>query len=238
MLQIKLNTTKLINDSGDKILLNDSTGLYGEEVYLKDEETDTYELSTNTKGYGDPHLNREDIALFIVGTKLGVSGDTEVKFEKYNPLTVTQFQAITPDDGIYKFQMVYAIKASEPVVEDYEEGQVIYDIDTLLIYKLEEGVFVEVSKESLINTIYSSTSVEYPHLVKAGVLYTELVAKSVELRRANCSEKDITTCVKAIDDISHGVYSMEYEYCKGNKINAILISDYLNNKDYSNVLKL
>jgi hypothetical protein len=235
MLQIKLNTTKLINDSGDKILLNDFTGIYGEDVYLKDEATDTYALSSNTTGYGDPNLTREDIALFIIGEKIGSTSNTGVSFEEYSPTNASSFTAIPSGDGVYVFTLVYANSESFPDIADYTDGDVVYDPSNNILYKVEGEVMEVINKEDLLNTAYASEPVELIYLINAGTLYTELVAKSVELRRTGCSEKDVNMCVKAIDDIAHGIYAMEYEYAKGNKVNAATIAEYLSNKSYSNI---
>jgi hypothetical protein len=237
MLEIKLNTDKLINEDGSRILLNDMTGNYGDISYQKNDD-DTYTQVSNTTGYGDPNETRESLALFLVGYKLGKEKDTYVEVDSYSPLTVSQFKAQSNLDGVYKFYLISVPHILSPQVESYVEGDVVYDTLTSSIFKVSQGVFEVVKPESLINTVYSTTSYMFPHLVKSGKLYTELVNKRVDLMIRCCAEKDITACTKAIDDIRTGIYSMNYEFCKGNYINASIISDYLNNKDYSNVLSL
>lgn len=86
--------------------------------------------------------------------------------------------------------------------------------------------------------VNKSDYVEFPYLVNAGRMYTKLVSKRVDLLIRECSDRDINMVSRAIGDIEAGIYAMEYEFTKGNKINAIRISNYLNGKNYKSILEL
>jgi hypothetical protein len=237
---IKLNTSKKINEDGTRIILTDSTGNVGDVWYEVDENDPTVYISkTNTTGYGEPNPSREEFALFIHGLQLGAEKDTIVEFDKYSPLTVTDFQAKAPNDGIYKFYLIYIPIVSEIILENYEEGDVVYDITDNKIYVMDAQEFKVIEHTELLNTKYCSPSVEFIHLLHNGKLFTQLVSKRVDLRMASpSSNKDIGVCTSAIKDVKSGIYAATYEYCKGNKLMAISIINSLNNKDYTHVLHL
>lgn len=239
---IRLSKDKVVNEEGTRIILSDNTGVIGDVHYEQDPDNSTeYSLVTNTTGY-TVEEGRASILLFPVGKKLGVEVDTWVEFDGYSPSTSTSWNAITTGDGVYRFWLVKAkpVYLIEDIEEgDVEENEVVYSHITQKFYRLTSGAYDEVELKDLIGTSSSSVVLEFCHMVKAGTLYTELVSKRVELMmRATCSDKDVTMVSKAMHDIEGGVYAMNYEYCKGNIINAIRIADYLNNKNYDHVLGL
>lgn len=242
MIKFKLNTDRVITEDGMKIVLSDKTGVIGDTHYIADPDNPgEYMVVTNTDGYNQID-GRGGSALFMLGYKLGVTGDTVVEFEPYSKLSDEVFYAKLTGDGVYKF---YLIGMEYTYDMDYHDNnfesspEVIYDTVGDVIYKKVDGVYTSVTAESLIGSEYSSEVSEFPVIVKAGTLYTELVATRLRLlMKGGCTEKELSLATKAIDDIASGVYSFTYEYCKGNKINAVKISDYLNSKDYSYVLGL
>lgn len=237
MLQLKLSPANIISEQGDRLILSDNTGSYGDIYYTKNEDG-TYRQETNTTGYGNPNLTRGAISLFVLGDRLGTELDIPVTFDNYSPPLSSSFPTVLSGDGIYKMWLVYANNKTSSEASAYNEGDVIYDEVINRLYKVEGGQFIEITTRSLINTPYSSQSCEFLVMSKGGSLYTELVSKYVQLSKRGCSERGMSMCSKAIDDIEHLLYSMEYEYCKGNKVNAVEIANSLNNKNYSNVLNM
>jgi hypothetical protein len=237
MLILKLNSTKKINEDGSKIILTDSTGVYGETIYTQDINTEgTYTTAFNNTGYGSPNTERTALAFFIAGTIDSTDGPKDVEFEVASH-TANQFYAINKEDAVYSFYLI-----GVPITADYNTlvtGKSGFHIATNKIYTKGNSGAIEVTALSLANTEYSSAKLQFPLLVRNGTLFTDLVAKRVELiLRGDCNERDIVSCSKAIDDVETGIYAATYEAEKKNWIASARIIELLNTKDYSHILNL
>jgi hypothetical protein len=223
----KLSTLKLVNPEGNRIILKDSTGTYGETTYTL--EDDTYVSSLNSTGYGDVNPVRETIANFPIGFIKKMNGDERVEFESYSSLASMEYNAIVDEDGWYSFNLI-----SVPLVEDFntlEIDECGYDIETGSILKrTETGGLSSVEPWDLLHTVYSSATVEQLFLANISVKKSEINDYLIGLYKGDISinKPAITKAQHQFNVIRTILTGSIYEYCRGNKYNAQSNIEYLN----------
>ncbi len=124
MLQLK--TTVSRNGSG--------TELYVEFLNA----TGVYDVSTNPGGFGAPNAERNTLAVIFYGNFKLSTGDVLAVPEFYDPTSVTSFTIlIDRAKNAHLNHYIFALPIFDDEAE-YEEGDIVFDVDNLVIQKLNE----------------------------------------------------------------------------------------------------
>lgn len=225
----KLSTLKVINPEGDRIILNDSTGIYGETIYTETGIEGEYTSRVNDTGYGAPNLSRNEVANFVIGVIRKVDGDVPVKLELYSALSSTEYKAIAPEDGVYSFNMI-----TVPIV-DYISSIAIGDAgyivaDNKIYQKLADGTSIVVEPEDLLGTKYSSATVTQLFVANISLKKIEVNEYLTNLRKNDSSinRPKITRAQDQYNTIRCLLTGAIYLYCKGDNYPAQENVEYLN----------
>jgi hypothetical protein len=224
----KLGTKKVINTDGDRIILGDATGNNGETMYTPSTVVEgEYTSSINTTGYGGGNPSRNTLANFAVGHIKKTEGDVVVLFDSYDPLVASEYVAIAPEDGWYRFHMI-----SVPITipSGLLEGQCGYDVSTDSIKKMVNGVAVNVTPESLIGTSYMSEYVDNMFIANISFKMSEINEYLISLYKGDIviNRPKISRAQHQYNTLRAIITGSAYEFARNNKSNCQFNIEYLN----------
>jgi hypothetical protein len=221
MLQIKLGDLKKVSSDGDSIFLSDGTGNYGENIYTKSLiQEDTYDVTTNETGYGEPNALREDYAIFPIGVLKASKGETKVTFQEYFPTSSSDFVANIVVDGWYKFNLIFV-----PVVESETSP---YYLNGGIVQKV-NGVVTTIDPHSLKDTQYCSPS-EHQLFVANNSKRLILINQTLTNLRmySPSNDREIRIQQKLEDELRGLLRGAITQFCRGNRSQAQTIIEFLN----------
>lgn len=217
MLVQKLNTNLLLNDEETIMYIKDITGNVGDDTYELDEITNTYTLTTNDTGYGDPNAERESMALFLAVKYNAVAGSSSVVVAEADPIEVEQFEVTLGSDGWYTAQLIKLDPVASPVIDDYDEGDVVYDTDESIIVQKTDDEWVEITAASLYDSDYVTATTEMFPTPATRKKLQELMATIRDLRFANINsskDKELIRTVQLYTQNRIILAGAIYEFCK------------------------
>jgi len=231
-IQYKLKNTNTINAEGNRVYLEDATGIY--------------DVVTNVGGYGTPNIDRDTTALVVLGLLKSTKGDKEISFEPYNPLTADKFNAIIGVDGWYTFNLISLPFLVDADIPDYEAGDVFYDttyfkivkiVDTLdpesvlpeYIRTVEEIPLIDLKESSYIVATTDTLFIANNSKTKL-ILNTKI--SNLIYDGADFSDKKLIRFKDNYNVIRAILQGAIYEFCRGNKFVAERDLEFLNNNNY------
>lgn len=162
-LQIAVSKTA-VSSTGDKLILDDTTGAYSSP--------------DNEGGYGAPNPERVDLGLLMVVTQERTTETITAELEPYAPATVTQWQVLTPEAGWY-ITNTYAVRLYVASTTDYAVNEVVYDVSSEQIRLITGG-----STNAWTFTVITEAELgDAVHIYQSTVLYnTYTLVKLTNLR--------------------------------------------------------
>ena len=217
-LQLKLKNTNNINEEGNRVYLEDSTG--------------TYSL-TNLGGYGLPNITRESIALFVLSIYKSSKGDVIGSLEPYNPATATKFNVITPKDGWYVFQLISVEYYNSTSLQIVGEVRYDYDLNKLVVYTL-EGTIKEVELSTLKDSKYVGVTTDTLFIANSSKTKLKVNAQISDalFNGADFNDKKLIRYKDNYNAVRSILQGAIYEFCRGNKYVAQKNIEFLNSNNY------
>ena len=154
----------------------------GTEFYVED-VTGDYVGVHNEGGYGAPNLERSQVALHPVFTRVISDGTKQdVSIQNFNATTVTSFTGNYLNDGHINLKVfVMEIVASTPPdTTGYSEGDIRYDVANSHPIIVKDGAWVIAISDDLIASDLPVASDDELQLVKSSRLFTNLNGKLVD----------------------------------------------------------
>lgn len=222
MIQPKLLEKNEIDSTGKKVYLTDNTGLYSD---------------TNLGGFGGLNLSREQVVLIPIGVLIDSKGkELPIKFQLYSEIVDKEWVALIPKDGWLQFSLVWAPLVANPQVENYEDGDVVFDTTEYNLKKKRDSVLWEVVQPiQLRNTEYEGKRLEQLHVANTSMVKNHLnkLKTDLQIDSESLSNKKKIQILQEKYDLVRGILtSAEYQFCIGNKFVAAKELEFLQTNNY------
>lgn len=186
----------------------------GNEYYISD-DTGVYNLDTNPGGYGTPNKERSEVAVICLVTYRSSNGDVPLKFQAYDPETVTSFTLNLDRDGWFEVRLYQIDKYSDLVT--YSPSAITFDPAADTIQKWDGTAWSQITERDLI----SETSLVYAIKDRfLPVQATKYLNKLTKIINETPPSKQKEEFMFLYDEIYQVILGSNSDFCDGLKYHA------------------